>query len=152
MVAREYYQQWGVKWILDQVGAIPVDRTGRDLAATRAALTALEAGYVLGVFPEGKIETTNELLPFQSGIILLAAKSGAPIYPAFLEGTQRGKKMLTAILIPNKARLSFGVPLVEDRSAASRDNMALAAETVRNSVEQLRVKTIMSRKNGILDP
>jgi 1-acyl-sn-glycerol-3-phosphate acyltransferase len=148
MVAREYYEQKGVKWILDQVGAIPVDRTGRDLAATRAALDALEAGYVLGVFPEGKIETTNELLPFQSGIVLLAAKSGAPIYPAFLEGTQRNKNMLKAILLPNKALLSFGQPLVQERSAASRENMAHAAEAIRNSVEQLRQKSIILAENS----
>jgi 1-acyl-sn-glycerol-3-phosphate acyltransferase len=148
MVAREYYEQPGIKWILDQVGAIPVDRTGRDLAATRAALDALQAGYVLGVFPEGKIETTSELLPFQSGIVLLAAKSGAGIYPAYLEGTQRGKNMCRAFFIPNKSLLTFGDPLVLDRESASRNRMNEAVQTIKTSVEKLRDSVNISKKNN----
>jgi 1-acyl-sn-glycerol-3-phosphate acyltransferase len=146
MVAREYYQQRGVKWILDQVGAIPVDRTGRDLAATRAALAALEAGSVLGVFPEGKIETDCDILPFQSGIILLAAKSGAPIHPACLEGTQRGKEMLAAYFSRSRAKLAFGPPLLLDRSAAGRTLLEASNEQVRNSVINLRQTYMIDRK------
>jgi 1-acyl-sn-glycerol-3-phosphate acyltransferase len=138
MIAREYYEPRGLKWLLDLVGAIPVDRTGRDLAATRAALAALESGYVLGIFPEGKIELTSELLPFQAGIVLLAAKSGAPIYPCRLDGTQRGKSMLKAFFSPQRAILNFGPPLVLDRSAAARENMDGAAEKIRNAVDILR--------------
>jgi 1-acyl-sn-glycerol-3-phosphate acyltransferase len=147
MVAREYYQQTGVKWLLDQVGAIPVDRSRHDLAATRAALDALDAGYVLGVFPEGRIEQSNELLPFQSGIVLLAARSGAPVYPACLEGTQRGKNMLPAFFIPNKTLLCFGPPLVLNRSASSRPNLDHSAAAIQKSVEQLRETCVSTRKN-----
>jgi 1-acyl-sn-glycerol-3-phosphate acyltransferase len=146
MMAREYYEQRGGKWLLDLVGAIPVDRTGKDLAATRAALAALEKGYVLGIFPEGKIETSGELLPFQAGIVLLAAKSGAPIYPAYLDGTQRGKEMLAAYLRPNRATLAFGPPLVLDRSAAARPNMDAAAQKIWDSVNNLRKTQIEDRK------
>ena len=138
LMAREYYEPRGIKWLLNLVGAIPVDRTGRDLAATRAALAALDAGYVVGIFPEGKIETSNELLPFQSGIVLLAAKSGAPIYPAYLEGTQRGKSMLKAYFIPRRATINFGPPLILDRSAAARPNMEAAVQKIQNAVDILR--------------
>jgi 1-acyl-sn-glycerol-3-phosphate acyltransferase len=146
MMAREYYKQPGLKWLLDQIGTIPVDRSGRDLAATRAALATLEAGGVVGIFPEGKISTTNELLPFQSGIVLLAAKSGAPVYPACLEGTQRGKEMVAAYFSRNRAKLAFGPPLVLDRDAASRPNLQAATEKVRNAVEILRETYIFNRK------
>lgn len=138
MMAREYYKQPGLKWLLDQIGTIPVDRSGRDLAATRAALAVLEAGGVLGIFPEGKIATSNELLPFQSGIVLLAAKSGAPLHPACIEGSQRGKEMLPAYFSRNRARLAFGPPLLLGRSAASRPNIDAAVEKIRNAVNSLR--------------
>src|SRR2546423_79348 len=59
MMASEYYELPGLNWVFRTIGAIPVDRSGRDLAATRAALRALQRGGVLGVFPEGRIETTR---------------------------------------------------------------------------------------------
>jgi 1-acyl-sn-glycerol-3-phosphate acyltransferase len=138
MMAREYYEQRGLKWMLDQIGTIPVDRSGRDLAATRTALAALKSGGILGIFPEGRISTTSELLPFQQGIMLLAAKSGAPVYPACVEGTQRGREMLAAYLIRSRAQLAFGEPIFFDREAATRQNIDLSTEKVRTTVELLR--------------
>src|SRR4051812_42213381 len=61
MMAREYYNVRGLGWVFKAVGAIPVERSGRDLASTRAAMRALANGAILGVFPEGKIETSREL-------------------------------------------------------------------------------------------
>jgi 1-acyl-sn-glycerol-3-phosphate acyltransferase len=138
MMAREYYEQKGLKWLLDLVGTIPVDRSGRDLAATRAALAALDAGYVLGVFPEGMIETARRLLPFQNGIVLLGVKSGAPIHPAYLEGTQRGKLMLKAYGSRNSARLWFGKPFTLNRADLARPNLPQALQRVQEAVEILR--------------
>ncbi len=54
MMAKEYFDFKPLRWLFDTVGVILVERSGRDMAATRAAMRALEQGYVLGVFPEGK--------------------------------------------------------------------------------------------------
>ncbi len=48
-----------MRWVFDTVGVILVERGRRDMAATRAAMRVLAAGYVLGVFPEGRIETSR---------------------------------------------------------------------------------------------
>jgi 1-acyl-sn-glycerol-3-phosphate acyltransferase len=142
MMAREYYAQPGLKWLLDRVGIIPVDRSGRDLAATRAALEALKNGYIVGIFPEGRIEPTRELLPFLNGIVLLAAKSGAPIYPAYLDGTQRGKEMPRAQIEPQRARLSFGEPFHLTRARSGREHISEATAMIQNSVEKLRIAEV----------
>ena len=55
MVAREYYEWKWIHWICKYIGCIPVNRDGRDFAATRAAMRALKAGRVLPIFPEGHI-------------------------------------------------------------------------------------------------
>src|SRR5688572_12330056 len=47
MVAREYRDQAALKWLFDAIQAIPVERSGRDLAATRSALRMLDSGYVV---------------------------------------------------------------------------------------------------------
>jgi len=154
MMAREYYDQFGTKIICDAVGVIPVNRSARDLSATRAALAALEAGYVLGVFPEGRIAPNREILPFQPGIALLAAKSEAPIHPVYLEGTQRGKSMWEAYLGPNRASLTFGQPLHLARKEITELGYEAASAKIREEVELLRTAELQFRKNQstILSP
>ncbi len=50
MMAREYYEMKAMKWMYNQIEAIPVDRSGRDMAATRAALRATWQGTRPGHF------------------------------------------------------------------------------------------------------
>ena len=138
MMASEYYDVKVIGWVFRTVEAIPVDRSGRDLAATRAALRAIAAGRIVGIFPEGRIETDHELLPFQTGVALMAIKTGVPVFPAYLEGTQRGKEMLPALLVPNRARLAFGPEVQFDRSSTSKSTLEQATDKIRIAVEDLK--------------
>jgi 1-acyl-sn-glycerol-3-phosphate acyltransferase len=146
MMAREYYEIRGLKTILKSIEAIPVDRGGRDLAATRSALRALEAGRILGVFPEGKIETSRDLLPFQTGVALMAVKAGVPVYPAYIDGTQRGRPMYQAFLHPNIASLAFG-PAVEYQAAStSKGVLQEATDAFTAAVTRLKVLAESGRR------
>src|SRR5438552_8489399 len=80
MMAREYAVHFGTRWFFNAIEPILVERSGRDMAATRAALRALKNGKILGIFPEGRIEKTSELMEFQTGIALLAMKGKVPVY------------------------------------------------------------------------
>ena len=137
MMAKEYYDLPGLNWIYRQIEAIPVARSGRDLSATREALRALRYGRVLGVFPEGRIEPTRELLPFQSGIALLGAKADAEIFPTYLDGTQRGKSMVASVALPQHARIVFGSGLGKRLDARSREAMDEEAINVQAAVQDL---------------
>lgn len=137
MMAREYYEIKALKWFFQIIGAIPVDRSGRDLAATRAALRALQEGRILGLFPEGRIETTTELLPFQTGVAMMAIKTGADIYPVYLDGTQRGKKMVDAFKFRNHATLTFGPVLKLSQRGTSKEELEAATESIRQAVAAL---------------
>jgi 1-acyl-sn-glycerol-3-phosphate acyltransferase len=137
MMAKEYYDLRGLNWIYRQVEAIPVARSGRDMAATRDAMRALKSGRILGVFPEGKIEPTRQLLPFQTGIALIAAKADSEIFPAFLDGTQRGKGMIQAVLGSQHARIAFGPGLGKKTDSHSREALEAAAINVRHAVQAL---------------
>ena len=79
MMAKEYFEYKSLRWMYRTMGVILVDRGRHDLAGTRAAMRVLASGYVLGVFPEGRIEPTRELIAFQSGIGLLAEDAGAGV-------------------------------------------------------------------------
>ena len=138
MMAREYYDIKALTWVYRTVDAIPVDRSGRDLSATRAALRALEEGRIVGIFPEGRIETDHDLLPFQTGIALIAIKTGVPVYPAYLDGTQRGKEMLPAVLTANQAIVNFGPAVEFDRTSTSKVALEHATEQIRQAVGSLK--------------
>ena len=141
MMAREYYDIKAMTWLFKIVEAIPVERSGRDSAATRAALRALSHQRILGIFPEGRIETDRDLLPFQTGVALMAIKTGVPVFPAYLDGTQRGKEMVDAFKWSNQVRLSFGPAIIFDRQSTTKPALEAATEEIRMAVETLKRRT-----------
>lgn len=138
MMAKEYFDFKPLRWLFDTVGVILVERSGRDMAATRAAMRALEQGYVLGVFPEGRIETTGDLLPFQSGIGLLAIKTRAPVFPAFIDGTQRRREMVEAFLRPSTGTVAFGREINLKDLNDSRKSIEEATRRIQGAIERLK--------------
>jgi 1-acyl-sn-glycerol-3-phosphate acyltransferase len=136
MMAREY-AVFGIRWFLNAIEPILVERSGRDMAATRSALRALKDGKILGIFPEGRIETSHELLEFQTGIALLAQKSGAPVYPAYIDGSLRNKGMLEALIVPQQARLTFGAPITLADDGEGREGLESATRRIRDAVASL---------------
>jgi 1-acyl-sn-glycerol-3-phosphate acyltransferase len=138
MMAGEYYDMKPMNLVFETIGVILVRRSGRDLAATRAAMRALESGSLLGVFPEGKIETNSDLLPFQSGIGLLALKTGAPVYPVFIDGTQRRREMLEAFVVSNDISVAFGPQMDFTGLVDRRHDIEVAAQRIRTAVRELR--------------
>ena len=62
--------------------AIPVDRDGEDMEATKVALRRMRAGCTVGIFPEGRINFGPGLLPPNPGVAWLALKAGRPVIPA----------------------------------------------------------------------
>src|SRR4051812_22996869 len=105
MMAKEYFGNRLGDWIFETVGGVPVERNGKDMASTRKALRALHDGRVIGIFPEGRLPPGRELLPFQTGVAMLAARSGAPVYPVYITGTHRGQGMAEGFLRRNTAEV-----------------------------------------------
>ncbi|MFI6675068.1 lysophospholipid acyltransferase family protein [Kribbella sp. NPDC050470] len=67
---------------------IPVDRAA-GTASYRQAIEYLNAGEVVGVFPEATISRSFELKEFKSGTVRMAAEAAVPVLPMILWGTQR---------------------------------------------------------------
>ena len=115
MMAKEYYEHEARCEWSSTVGAIPVERGGRDMAATRAAFRALERRVCAGRLPRGANRDHAGTAAVPERHRLLAGKTGVPVYPAYLEGTQRGKEMVPAYLHRNRSTLSFGRPFTLSR-------------------------------------
>jgi 1-acyl-sn-glycerol-3-phosphate acyltransferase len=137
MMAKEYYDIAAMRWGFEAIEAIPVERSGNDVAATRAALRALHAGRIIGIFPEGRIEPTRELLPFQTGVAMLAHRGKAPVYPAHIDGSQRGKDMLAVFVERQSAKLTFGAT-IELNLFTRRIDLEAVTGAIQGAVERLR--------------
>ena len=67
---------------------IPVDRQA-GATAYRAAVAALRAGEIVGVYPEATISRSFELMDFKPGAARMAQEAGVPILPTIVWGGQR---------------------------------------------------------------
>lgn len=76
-------------WLVLGAGAIPLPRRRIPLGALRTALAALEAGDVVGVFPEGTRVSHWGTLPPKRGAAWLAARARVPLVPVAVVGTGR---------------------------------------------------------------
>ena len=112
IIASEQYYRFGLRWLFRLGGCIPVDRSGRDDRAFRAALQALQEGKVVGLFPEGGIHLPGKgPKRLKRGVARLAKLSGAPVYPMQVSGVRLPGHVLPAVLWPNAARLRSYPPL-----------------------------------------
>jgi 1-acyl-sn-glycerol-3-phosphate acyltransferase len=72
-------------------GYIPVNRSGGKAAlrSLNEAAKRIRSGASIVIFPEGTRSVDGSLGPFKSGAFLLALKSGCPVIPVAISGTQK---------------------------------------------------------------
>jgi len=70
-----------LNWVFNVWGIIPVRRGEADMTALKAAIRALEKGYIFGVAPEGTRNRNGVLIRAQPGTVTLALHTGAPVLP-----------------------------------------------------------------------
>ncbi|MFL5675492.1 MAG: lysophospholipid acyltransferase family protein [Chloroflexota bacterium] len=78
-----------VGWAAANGGVHPVDRGAADVDAFRLAKRILDEGHVLFVFPEGTRSADGALHEAQDGLAVLAIRTGAPIVPLAIAGSNR---------------------------------------------------------------
>ena len=110
MIAKEYYDFPPFRPFCRLIGCIPVNRNGKDLAATRAALRALKEGRVVPMFPEGKIlpKSGEEIGEGKHGVAFLALRAKVPVIPAYIRGTPRSNKLRWSFFTPTHSRVVYG--------------------------------------------
>lgn len=121
-----------LRFLLADVEAIPVERGGSDAGAIESAAAALEAGAVVGIFPEGGVRREG---PWLRGAARLALATGAPLVPVRLLGTGealgRGK-----VGFPSLAVL-IGTPIAVERKEPTVDLARALTDRLQAAVEAL---------------
>ena len=89
VLVAEYHSQYAFRrWLAKIVGAIFVDRYQADFAALREVMKRLNQGGILIISPEGTRSKTGGLLPGQPGTAYLSSKTGIPVLPVSIVGSE----------------------------------------------------------------
>lgn len=95
------------KYLFNNMGIIPVNRQIHDKSALVSAIKGLQAKEVIGIFPEGTINRTEDtILPFKIGCVKMSHDTNSPIIPFIITGQYKPfKNSLTiTFLKPTEAR------------------------------------------------
>jgi 1-acyl-sn-glycerol-3-phosphate acyltransferase len=127
-----------VSWLFSALGAFPVSRDSADREALRRCQAVLESGQPLVLFPEGTRQFGPVVQPLKDGPAFLAARTGAPIVPVGIGGSQRAQEKGKKFIRPVKVVVVIGPPIVPPardgatkRSAVRELTSELSAEIQR---------------------
>lgn len=127
-------------WLIRQLGAFPVNRDRTNLQAFKLATSFLTAGEIVAIFPEGTRGDGVTLRPAKPGIGLIAARTGAPVIPAFHRGT--GKVFPKGAWFPRPYRIAikFGAPyrFTEEPGDQADDRAATFSRVIMEKIAALK--------------
>jgi long-chain acyl-CoA synthetase len=89
----------------------PLPQQSAFLQSFSFAGSLVDRGWNVLVFPEGKTTDDGEMLPFRSGIGLLAKRLRIPVIPMYLEGLYPLKRDNRILARPGEVRVVIGSPI-----------------------------------------
>jgi 1-acyl-sn-glycerol-3-phosphate acyltransferase len=121
MAKEEAFSHPVTRWLLHRFGAFPVNRDKPDIRSIKTAMRCLQEGKVLGIFPEGGRREYQPLTEWKHGAAFLAMKTGAPILPAWIDGTDEALPRGGMWIRPAKVKVRFGRLIHPNTQEKNRD-------------------------------
>jgi len=128
----ELWQSRLLSWMLDGLGAIPIERDRSDYLAGARVLQALEAGQAVVIFPQGAVHGDRS---WKQGAAHAALLTGALLVPVCLIGTARALSR-GKIGFP-RLRVIIGEPITVARAPEEPVATTKLTERLRVVVESL---------------
>lgn len=123
-------KRWA-RWFYRGMRTIPIAPEVA-LAALRCALAHLEAGGLVGVFPEGRVVAPGRVGVVHPGAALLAIRSSAPVIPVAIEGSAAAWPHGRLWPEPAAIRVRVGEPILppERVTRRTREELVRRIESV----------------------
>lgn len=146
-IKRSVWSARGLSWFFRGMDSIPVAADGNDTSSLRAALRYLEAGQVVGIFPEGGRAADGRLGDAKIGAALMASRSQCMVLPAGIRGAFAA--MPTGVIVPRPKRIEveFGKPF-KPAPGRGRRHLDEIAERMSQEIEQLMSPGTPDRGRG----
>lgn len=134
----EAFEQWPLGVILPPGKPIKVHRGRADRQAMRLAESFLKQGEVVGIFAEGTRAKAGEAQEARAGVVFLAQRTGAPILPVAISGTEKLFSKRFPWYRRGKVEMTFGPPFTLDElGPVTRTNRDEIAQRVMARVAEL---------------
>ncbi|MBK6424940.1 MAG: 1-acyl-sn-glycerol-3-phosphate acyltransferase [Blastocatellia bacterium] len=144
--------------LLRQAGAFPVRLGSKDPNAYQMALSVLEDGRVLGIFPEAGRTSEGPMNPLKTGTARLAIESGAPIVPVTITGAYDAWPSSRVMPWPRKITVKYHIPIVLDPAdiaarGADKDFHEDVMRDVRDAIERRLIPSLTAdaRKRRVFE-
>ena len=136
------FQPW-FSALISSVGAFPIRRGVRDIAAIDHSLQLVREGQVLGMFPEGTRNKGGPLGRAKSGAVRIAALTGAPLVPSAVIGIPELHREWSNPLRRTPVIVRFGEPIhfigdPDDAAAVQHQSVELMYAIARLLPPELR--------------
>lgn len=97
--------------VLSALGGFPVHRGTADREALRRCIEVVQAGEPLVIFPEGTRQSGPHVQPLFEGAAYVATRTGVPIVPVGIGGSEAAMPKGSKLLRPVKVHIVVGEPL-----------------------------------------
>jgi 1-acyl-sn-glycerol-3-phosphate acyltransferase len=147
MAKAEYFTRRGFKGWFSRVffkgiGQLSVDRSGGKASAAglKTGLQVLQAGELLGIYPEGTRSPDGRLYRGRTGVARMALEAGVPVIPCAMVNTDRLQPPGQVVPKLVRPEVRFGKPLDFSRyEGMESDRLVLRAITDEIMYELMRL-------------
>ena len=119
-----------LRWMIQSVDAIPIDRDGLGLSGLKETLKRLKRGEMVLIFPEGTRSYDGEVGPLKPGFSALARRAKVPLLPIGIDGAYQAWPRDHAFPGLSTIHVHIGKPIPAEEAAAA-DERELVAEVER---------------------
>jgi 1-acyl-sn-glycerol-3-phosphate acyltransferase len=137
----EYMDSWKTKFLFPASGMIPLDRSGGEAsqAALDQAAAVLDRGDLFLIYPEGTRTRTGYLHKGRTGAARLALRTGAPIIPVGLRGTDAVQPVgQSKPVFKKRVEIRFGRPIDVSRYRDKKDDRLVFRQIIDEVMYEVR--------------
>lgn len=130
MAKEELFSNAFYRWFWKTVKAFPVGRGKNDIGAIKTAIKLLRGGTAVCMFPEGTRNKTGELLPFKTGVAMIAHSAKVPVIPVGIVSNLKFRSKFTIV---------YGEPIYFDElygKKLTKEDLDAATEKIQNAVKK----------------
>ena len=124
-------------WVNSALGAIPVRRGEADRVAMKASQKIIADGAMMIVFPEGTRQSGNEVTGVFDGTTYLSQKTGAPIVPIGIGGTEAAMASGSKGIKRVRCSIVVGEPIPAPEGRLSQPQRRAFSEDVSAQLQQV---------------